>query len=53
MAPRTLVGTAVAAAWPPTRDPLAADAWPTCPITCVVPFTPGGSTDVIARMVGQ
>jgi len=31
----------------------AADAWPSRPITWVVPFTPGGSTDVIARTIGQ
>jgi tripartite-type tricarboxylate transporter receptor subunit TctC len=31
----------------------AADPWPTKPITWVVPFTPGGSTDVIARTIGQ
>lgn len=30
-----------------------ADAWPTHPVTIVVPFSPGGSTDVVARMLGQ
>jgi tripartite-type tricarboxylate transporter receptor subunit TctC len=30
-----------------------AQAWPTKPITWVVPFAPGGSTDVVARTIGQ
>ena len=31
----------------------AAQTWPTRPITYIVPFTPGGSTDVIGRTVAQ
>lgn len=31
----------------------AQDAWPTKPVRMIVPFAPGGSTDVIGRMLGQ
>ena len=31
----------------------AQDTWPTKPITYVVPFPPGGTTDTLARLIGQ
>ncbi|MBX3664416.1 MAG: tripartite tricarboxylate transporter substrate binding protein [Burkholderiales bacterium] len=33
--------------------PASADSYPDKPIRIIVPFTPGGSTDILARMIGQ
>ncbi|MBG6076928.1 tripartite tricarboxylate transporter substrate binding protein [Polaromonas sp. CG_9.11] len=32
---------------------MAQERWPAKPVRLVVPFSPGGSTDVVARMIGQ
>jgi len=45
-----LAGTAAALAVPTV---FAADAWPAKPIRVIVPFPPGGSSDIIGRMIGN
>jgi tripartite-type tricarboxylate transporter receptor subunit TctC len=44
-----LVAAAIAAA----MSPAAAQSWPARPVTVVVPFPAGGSTDILARALGQ
>ena len=36
----------------PCTGALAADAWPVRPIRLIVPFPPGGSNDIVSRLVG-
>ena len=53
---RTIIRTAVlalCAAAVPFAPQAAAQAWPSKPITYVVPFPAGGTTDVLARIIGQ
>lgn len=55
--PRNTAGHAVAAVFfaygMGTTMALAADAYPARPIRLIVPYSPGGSTDILARILGQ
>jgi tripartite-type tricarboxylate transporter receptor subunit TctC len=51
-----LIGAALAAAFTPAHAQEASrvqEAWPQQPVTIIVPFSAGGSTDVLARIVAQ
>ena len=37
----------------PAALPVRADTWPSKPIKLVVPYAPGGTTDVVGRMIGE
>jgi len=50
---QVLGAAGLAAALPAIARAQSADAWPSRPISYVVPFTPGGSTDVIGRLIAQ
>ena len=50
---KTLIATLLAASIPPALAAESADKYPSKPIRLVVPFTPGGSTAILARVIGQ
>jgi tripartite-type tricarboxylate transporter receptor subunit TctC len=47
------MGLAAAGTAATLGEQASANAWPSRPISVIVPYTPGGSTDVTARIVGE
>ena len=50
---RVFAATLITLALPWNAPAMAQDHWPAKPVRMIVPFAPGGSTDVVARMIGQ